>query len=628
MTRHVVIGTAGHVDHGKTSLVKALTGTDTDRWEEEKRRGITIDLGFATLPLGEGITASVVDVPGHEDFVRNMVAGATGVDVALLVVAADEGVMPQTIEHLAILEFLGVRTGVVAVSKVDLVDEEWVDLVEADLAERLSVSPVAWERPVRFSAVDGRGGDALVAALRAAAHRALERSTDDLFRMPVDRVFSVAGAGTVVTGTTWSGAVRTGDEVRILPGDHRSKVRSVEVHGEARNRAEPGRRTALALPGVDRNAVGRGSVVVTGDAWRETTMLDVSLTLLAEAKAITQRTRVRLHLGTAEVLARVTPAGEMVEPGTPAAARLRLERPIVARWGDRGVIRSYSPVRTIGGCIVADPFPPPRPRRPHLVDGKSAADPRARLTTFVTGAGEAGLDLAELPVRLGLHPGDARPLVTGLVHDGAAREVAGRVLDFAVLAATERAVYEAAQRYHEDHPLEPGVPLERVRALRDAPAVVDAAIAALVQAGRMVVEASTIRDASFRPALAAEQEGEVLALRQALVEAGAQGLTEDELRQHLSTDRIRELAEFGVRQGLLVRIGRVRYYDAAALDTVRGAILDLIREAGRASPAEVREITGLTRKYLIPILEWLDAGGFTVRDGDGRRLGPRASASV
>jgi len=628
MTRHVVIGTAGHVDHGKTSLVKALTGTDTDRWEEEKRRGITIDLGFATLPLGDGTTASVVDVPGHEDFVRNMVAGATGVDVALLVVAADEGVMPQTTEHLAILEFLGVRTGVVAVSKIDLVDDEWVELVEADLAERLAESSVGWERPVRFSAVDGRGGDALLAALRAAAQRAVARSTEDLFRMPVDRVFSVAGAGTVVTGTTWSGAVRTGDEVRILPGDHRSKVRSVEVHGEARSSAEPGRRTALALPGVDRAAVGRGSVVVVGDAWRETTMLDVSLTLLADARAINQRTRVRVHLGTAEVLARVTPAGETVEPGLPGAARLRLEQPVVARWGDRAVIRSYSPVRTIGGCVVADPFPAPRPRRPQLVERKSSSDPRPRLLAFVSDAGDGGLALAELPVRLGLHPGEVRPRVAEAVSAGAAREVAGRILDDAVLTATEQAVQEAVRRHHAERPLEPGAPLERIRSLREAQVVVDAAIAALVEAGRIVVEGSTIREAGFQPVVAAEQEGDVSALRQVLAEAGAQGLAEDELRQRLSTDRIRELAEFGVRQGSLVRIGRDRYYDAAALDAVRGTILDLIRQRGRITPAEARDITGLTRKYLIPILEWLDAAGFTVRDGDGRRLGPRASPMV
>ena len=264
MERHVVIGTAGHVDHGKTALVKALTGVDTDRWEEEKRRGITIDLGFAPLNLVEGLEASVVDVPGHEDFVRNMVAGATGVDVALLVVAADEGVMPQTTEHLAILEFLGVGAGVVALTKADLAEADWLELVRADVQDRLATSAIAWEPPVAVSAATGAGLDPLRAALERAAARAKTRAADDLFRLPVDRVFSLAGAGTVVTGTVWSGTVRVGDDVRLYPGGVAARVRSVEVHGRAQQRATPGRTPAegiealigrfRALPDLDRRS--------------------------------------------------------------------------------------------------------------------------------------------------------------------------------------------------------------------------------------------------------------------------------------------------------------------------------------------------------------------------------------
>jgi selenocysteine-specific elongation factor len=227
LERHVVIGTAGHIDHGKTALVKSLTGTDTDRWEEEKRRGITIDLGFAVLPLASDLTASIVDVPGHEDFVRNMVAGATGIDVALLVVAADEGMMPQTNEHLAILELLGVRAGVAAITKCDLVEDEWLELVEADIAERLEASSVQWKATVRTSAVTDLGGDELRAALASAATESAVRSQQDLFRMPVDRVFSVSGAGTVITGTTWSGSVTVGEDVRVLPGKQKARVRAV-----------------------------------------------------------------------------------------------------------------------------------------------------------------------------------------------------------------------------------------------------------------------------------------------------------------------------------------------------------------------------------------------------------------
>jgi selenocysteine-specific elongation factor len=612
------------VDHGKTALVALLTGTDTDRWEEEKRRGITIDLGFARLDLTDGLTASIVDVPGHEDFVRNMVAGATGVDVALLVVAADEGVMPQTTEHLAILDFLGVRTGVVSITKVDLVEREWLELVEADIAERLGASAIVWEPMVRTSTVTGVGEGDLVAALARAAGRAIDRSDDDLFRMPVDRVFSVAGAGTVVTGTTWSGAVAVGDPVMVLPGGRSSRVRSVEVHGEPRDRAAPGRRTALALPGVGRGDVARGSVVVAGAGWKESTAIDVWMRLLPDSRPLTQRSRVRLHLGTAEVLARLTPAGDTVEPGAAGAVRLRLERPIVTRWGDRGVIRSYSPVRTIGGCVVVDPMPAPRPRRPRNAERKGAAAPLERLEVFMEDGGTQGLRRDDLPVRLGVHLGEVGRLVAQARDTLGVRVVGERLLAAAVLEEAERTVVALLERHHHDRPLEPGASLEDVRtALRDAE-LADAAVATLASAGTVVLEGSSVRRQGFQPALSPEDERLATVLRTALVEAGPLGLTEAELGQHVPAVRARELAEFDERAGRVVRVGRDRYYDIESLDRLRGIIVGLIGQRGRATPAEIREVTGLTRKYLIPVLEWMDAFGFTVRDGDSRKLGPAA----
>ncbi|MEE8573625.1 MAG: selenocysteine-specific translation elongation factor, partial [Gemmatimonadota bacterium] len=505
MTRHVVVGTAGHVDHGKTALVRALTGTDTDRWEEEKRRGITIDLGFARLPLGDGLVASIVDVPGHEDFVRNMVAGATGVDVALLVVAADEGVMPQTVEHLAILGFLGVRSGVVAISKVDLVEADWLELVQADLAERIDGSSVHWESPVSFSATTGVGMEELKGALTQAAARAVQRSADDLFRMPVDRVFSAAGAGTVVTGTTWSGTVAAADDVRVLPGESRSRVRSVEVHGEARQRAEPGRRTALALPGVDRGDVSRGCVVVADAVWQETLTIDVIVTLLPEARALSQRSRLRLHLGTAEVMARVTPAADEIAPGGTAAARLRLEQPVVARWGDRGVLRSYSPIRTIGGCVVVDPSPPRRPRRPQGLQDRAVADPAARLSAFVALTGWLGLSRGDLPVRVGVHPGEVNEVVVKAGVHGVV-PVGNRLFSQAVLQEAQRTTLEALEAHHRDRPLEPGMPRELLRSVLRNPALSDHVQAGLAEAGSVAVEAGSVRLSSFRPTLSEQEE--------------------------------------------------------------------------------------------------------------------------
>src|SRR5438128_4178662 len=268
--RRVAIGTAGHIDHGKTALVKALTGVDTDRWEEEKRRGITIDLGFAPLPLGDHVQASVVDVPGHEGFVRNMLAGATGIDVALLVIAADEGLMPQTEEHLAIVELLGVRRGIPVITKRDLVDAEWLELVRGEVRTRLGASRVRWDESVATSVVTGEGLADLRDALRRVAGALVERPADDLFRLPIDRVFAVAGAGTVVTGSTWSGSVRVGDTVQVLPLGREARVRSIEVHGQTAERAVPGRRTALALVGVDRSDLTRGHVAGTVPGWQAT----------------------------------------------------------------------------------------------------------------------------------------------------------------------------------------------------------------------------------------------------------------------------------------------------------------------------------------------------------------------
>jgi selenocysteine-specific elongation factor len=593
MTRHVVIGTAGHVDHGKTALVRLLSGTDTDRWEEEKRRGITIDLGFARLDLTDGLTASIVDVPGHEDFVRNMVAGATGIDVALLVVAADEGVMPQTAEHLAILEFLGVRTGVVAITKVDLVEEDWLELVESDLAERLDASSVVWQPPVRTSASMSLGREPLVAALATSAAQAIHRSADDAFRMPV-----------------------------VLPGGRSSRVRSVEVHGQPTEKADPGRRTALALPGVTREDVERGSVVVAGDGWQETVALDVWLTLLPQARRLTQRSRVRLHLGTAEVLARLTPAAEAIEPGTTAAVRLRLETPLVARWGDRAVVRSYSPVHTVGGCVVVDPMPAARPRRPRGLERKAELDPLDRLTAFVQESGERGIPIGDLSVRLGIPPADVDQLIAEAVRTRGQRIVANTLLAGDVLERAERDVLALVDRYHRDRPLDPGLPLETVRgAFRDS-ALADAAVQALHAEGHVEVDGAIMRRAGFASTLSADDDRLAARLRTVLRTAGAQGLTEQELQDHIPGGRARELAEYELRQGRVVRIGRGRYYDAESLERLRGMILGVIRDRQCATPAELRDATGLTRKYLIPVLEWMDVTGATVREGDSRRLGP------
>jgi selenocysteine-specific elongation factor len=625
VSRHVVIGTAGHVDHGKTALVKALTGVDTDRWEEEKRRGITIDLGFAPLALGDGLAASVVDVPGHEDFVRNMVAGATGIDLALLVVAADESVMPQTVEHVAILEFLGVRTGVVALAKADLVDAAWLDLVRSDVAERLAASRVRWHAIVPVSAVTRDGLDELLEALRGAAAELPERPADDLFRLPVDRAFSVAGAGTVVTGTTWSGTARVGDEVVIWPGRLTARIRSVQVHGSPRPAAEPGRRTALALSGLQRDAVSRGSVVVAGVGWRESALLDVMLSLLPDAAPLTQRSRVRVHLGTAEVLARVTPAGERIAPGETGPVRLRLEQPVVARWGDRAVVRSYSPVTTIGGAVVADPWPPGRPRRPSGLERLSGSA-EERVLAAIERSGAQGLALADLPVRLGIPPARVPAVLAGL-GSGAITKVGDRLVAASEVARLREHALETLAAHHRAAPLAPGMPREALRRALGEQDLADHVLEGLALAGEVVLEGAAARLSGHVARLDGAAKAVATAVGNALRDAGFEGRTAAELAGAGEPRVVDGVLEYLVRDGSVARVGRDRYYETATLDQVVKRVAAFLREHDGIGPADLRDALGLTRKFSIPLLEWLDGQGYTVRAGDVRRRGPRLTSS-
>jgi len=619
--RRFVIGTAGHIDHGKTALVKALTGVDTDRWEEEKRRGITIDLGFAPLPLDDSIQASVVDVPGHEGFVRNMLAGATGIDVALLVIAADEGIMPQTEEHLAIVELLGVRRGIPVITKRDLVDAEWLDLVQSEVSTRLGASRVRWEAAVATSVMTGQGLDELRGALRRVAGDLVERPADDLFRLPIDRVFAVAGAGTVVTGSTWSGSVAVGDAVQLLPLGREARVRSIEVHGQKAERAVPGRRTALALVGVDKSELARGHVAVTGSGWRATTLIDVAAELLPTArKPVTSRTRVRVHLGTAEVLARAvqTPA---IAPGERGVARPVLETPVVARGGDRFVLRSFSPVTTIGGGVVLDPFAPPRTR---LRRRRLAVEqgPAARLGVLAVEAGLTGLATDSLAVRLGVSPARVTAVITE------ARETAltssETVVDRQAVVGEAIRLAEVVRRYHEEHPLDPGMSLQALRAAVGTPAppsaVTDAVLAFAVKSGKLEVAGSVARRPGWRPALDARASDAGEKLAQRLADARWQVPTVAELEREFPGSPVRALLSHFARTGTAEPIDAERYAAKGALAEFRAALEAALVELGSATPAVLRDRLGLTRKYLIPLLEWADRRGVTRRAGDARVL--------
>jgi selenocysteine-specific elongation factor len=622
--RRFVIGTAGHIDHGKTALVKALTGVDTDRWEEEKRRGITIDLGFAPLPLGADVQASVVDVPGHEGFVRNMLAGATGIDVALLVIAADEGIMPQTEEHLAIVELLGVRRGIPVITKRDLVDAEWLELVQGEVATRLAASRIRWERAVAVSALTGAGLDELRSALGRVAADLVERPAADLFRLPIDRVFAVAGAGTVVTGSTWSGGVAVGESVRLLPLGRDARVRSIEVHGESAARAVPGRRTALALVGVDKSELARGDVAVTGPGWHATGMLDASVELLPGAhKPLASRTRVRVHLGTAEILGRVVQT-RAIGPGETGQARLVLEAPLVARGGDRFVLRSFSPVTTIGGGVVLDPFPPQRSRlrRRRIVPDQT---PAQRLEALVVEAGLAGVATDTLAVRLGVAPRRVTTVIAD-VGDGLLVLPEMLVASAAVTAEAAR-LADVLRRHHKEHPIDPGMSLQALRAAVGAAsspppaAVVDAVLAQGVRGRKLEIVESVARLPGWRPAFDARATGARDQVARRVAEAKWQVPTVAELERELPNAPVRAVLAHLAREGVVEQMDQERYAAAPALAEFRAALEATLTELGSATPAELRDRLGLTRKYLIPLLEWADRRGVTRRTGDARVLG-------
>jgi selenocysteine-specific elongation factor len=610
----MIIGTAGHIDHGKSSLITALTGRPMDRLEEERRRGITIDLNFAPLDLGGGQLAGVVDVPGHEDFVRTMVAGASGIDLALLVVAADEGIMPQTEEHLAILEQLGVRAGIPVITKTDLVESEWVELVSQELAERLRESGLDFDPPVAVSARTGAGVDFLRDRLRGRAATLARPHQDDLFRLPIDRSFSVAGVGTVVTGTAWSGRIAIGDPVRVLPGKGEGRVRSIESHGLALGQSEPGARTAVGIAGLDRALARRGAVLVSqGVPWEATAALDAEIALLPGARhPLRVRTRVRLLLGTAEVMARVLPRGPL-QPGHRGVARLVLEQPLVTRGQDRFVLRSYSPVTTIGGGRVLDPHPPRR--RSGWPAALSSIQSNERFLALLERR-PAGIPEAELPLLLGVPPAEAGNIAAAAP---AARKVDGQWVSGAVLESIAGRALEALRQYHHTHISDPGLPLETLRhSLRAPQGLVDASLGDLERGHRIRRSDGVVALAGFAPRVAGG-EAEIDRVVRLLIQAQLSPPSVPELVRLTGRTDVAATLRLAAARGDVEAVERDRYYSREALER----FIKTLEELGRDRPivpAELRERLGISRKYLIPLLEWADMKGITVRVGDSRRL--------
>ncbi len=629
-----ILGTAGHIDHGKTALVAALTGVDTDRLKEEKERGITIDLGFAALQ-GDGVRLGVVDVPGHEGFVRNMLAGATGMDLALLVVAADEGVMPQTREHLAILSLLGVTRLMVAVTKVDLVEADWIDLVEDEVRETLAEVGYSEVPFARVSARTGDGVEALRERLLEMAARSAGAAADDLLALPVDRVFTVRGTGTVVTGTLLSGRVTVGDRVRLLPSGLDARVRGVQVHGADTDMAGPGTRTAVALTGdgIDRHAVERGEVLVSDSAWAASHMVTAELRVLPDTGwTVRHNQRVRVHLGTAEVMARcVVPGVDELGPGETGWVQLRLEAPVTTRAGVRGVIRSYSPVTTIGGIRVVEPAAPKRGRSAHELDGAFRAvldgDADAAVAAVVGLAGAAGVPVAELPVRVGRGADAVGRAVAALEVGGGGTTAGGRAVAPGVLESLTGELLETLDRVHDMEPWRPGLPVEALRARAPAggaDGLVDLALGRAEAAGLVDVEAGVVRRSGFEVRLDPARER----LRSDLLEryetAGLAPPFVAELPDELRADpAFSAILQGLVDQGHLVVLDHELHLSARVGAEAADAVVSALGGRQDLGPADFRDVLPVTRRHLLPILAWLDRCGVTRRTGKGRAVRTR-----
>lgn len=635
MSRRIVLGTAGHIDHGKTSLIKALTGIDTDRLKEEKERGITIELGFAHLELADGQTIGVVDVPGHERFVRTMVAGASGVDLVLLVVAADEGIMPQTREHIDVCQVLGVGTGLTALTKVDMVEEEWLELVEEDVRSYLSQTFLKEAPLVPVSAQTGQGLEELRRTLTEICARVEERRAAGPFRLPVDRVFSMRGFGTVVTGTSISGRMKLGQTAEIFPRDLRAKVRGLQIHSLEEEEVFSGQRTAVNLQGLERQQIQRGNVLAEPGALCPALRLDVRLDLLSSApRPLKNRASVHLHLGTADLLARVIPlGGETLEPGQSDYAQLVLLEPAVCLPGDPFVIRSYSPPLTIGGGVVLSVSPPRRKRfAPETLQALETLDKGAldqRMALLVEETRLQGASRDELKSRLGLTEKEIGPPLSDLLsrrvlvrYDKERRRfVHGRHLDL-----LSRRLEDLVEAFHQANPLKPGLPKEELKTrlkLHADPRVITFQVARLIEEGRLKADEELVSLAGHRISLGGETEDLKKRILSAYSKGGLSPPTVKALIREMGEAQVEDVLRLLVKDRSLVRIKEQLYFESQALADLEKRLRDLLEAKGEMTTQDFKDLTGLTRKYLIPLAEYYDQQGVTIRVGEVRRLRPK-----
>ncbi len=630
--KYIILGTAGHIDHGKSTLVKALTGTDPDRLKEEKERGITLDLGFASLDLPGGNRLGIVDVPGHEGLIKNMLAGVGGMDIVMLVIAADEGIMPQTREHLAICDLLQVKKGLIVLTKLDMVDKDWLALVQDDV--RTFVKGTFLERSplVPVSSRTGENLPLLVQELAKLSNEVSPKSSSGILRLPIDRVFTMKGFGTVVTGTLLSGTISTDQEVEILPKEIRTKVRGIQSHNQAAKRSIAGQRTAINLQGVEKDQLSRGDTIVSTGYFTPTRTLDAKLALLEQApRGLKTGSRIRFYNTTQEAIGRITILGQnTLAPGDEAFVQLRFEQPVIVQQGDRFILRFYSPMETLGGGSVLNPHP--RRHKQKTMESslktlavleKGALD--ERLALLISGQGLAGMEEAGI---MGAVAAD-RPEIASALASLAQKKTVLRVdavyVHTSHLGTLEQKIVGLVAQFHKENPLKPGPDKEELKGmlrLRISPKVLALAVDGLVKRKTLDADASKLRLPGFKAA-SGKVSDEV---KNRIVDAIKKGGTQPPVREELpalfsiSEKDAKDLLKLLADEGRTVRINDSLHLDRDIVETIRADLRKYLEEKKEITMAEFRDIAKTSRKFAVPIMEYFDSQKLTQRVGDKRVL--------
>ena len=636
--KHFVLGTAGHVDHGKTALIKALTGIDTDRLKEEKERGITIELGFASLLLPSGQTLGIVDVPGHEKFIKNMVSGATGIDLVLMVIAADEGIMPQTKEHLHICSLLGITKGIVVLTKIDLVEKEWLELVKSEIGDFLQGTFLEGAPIVPVSAIKEKGLADLLKALEATVSNIPEKADSDIFRLPVDRVFTMKGFGTVVTGTLVSGCIKIGEEVQILPEEITARIRGIQVHNQPVEESSAGQRTAINLQGIEKSTIKRGDILARPETIQPSQRLDVFVEFLsANTKNLKSRTLVRLHTGTSEIIARVILLEkDELAPGQKAFAQLVLTNKDVVVAGDRFVLRSYSPITTIGGGQIIDPLPAKHKRyNSKVLDELNTLQNGTlpeKISMILERAGFTGINLSGLVFRLGINAKKIREALENLFSSKKAFLLDSdyiTVISAYFAHQLEELIGKNLAAYHKKNPLQEGISKEELKASLGhiiSPKLFNMAMSSLNKKGTIVSDKNNVRLSGHRVQLAGELDSLLQAIGTIYNEAGLAppSLTDVVGKFKDQKAKVQSIINLMLKDGNLIKINEELCFAREALEKLRSNYKALLIKDGKATPASFKDLTGLSRKFIIPLMEYFDMNRLTVRVGDHRILREKA----